>query len=123
MNIGVPGKSVLLHLRGRLDGQTCTALQLQLSALEASRFNLWILDLAQIDFIDSSGIAALVAALKLASKRRCRLAICNLHPSVRLIFEITQLDQVMECLEAEELAAIAPAQLSLALLPQVKVAA
>ncbi len=115
-------ESVVLRLQGRLDAQTCAILQQELAALEADRFSLWILDLAQVDFIDSCGIVALVTGLKLAAKRKCRLAICHLHPSVRLIFEITQLDQVLDCYDDQDLAEIAPVEILLPLFPVLRAA-
>ncbi len=52
--------------------------------------------MAAVDFIDISGICALVGGLNAARRRGCRLVICNLSATVRLIFEITQLDQLFE---------------------------
>jgi anti-anti-sigma factor len=52
--------------------------------------------MAAVDFIDSSGLCALVGGLNAARHRGCRVVICNLSATVRLIFEITQLDQLLE---------------------------
>ena len=60
------------------------------------RHTLWIIDRVAVDFIDSSGICALVGGLNVARHRGCRLVMCNLWATVRLIFEITQLDQLLE---------------------------
>jgi anti-sigma B factor antagonist len=117
MNLDVNSESVLLQLRGRLDAQSCSILQQELAALESDRFHLWILDLAQVDFIDSSGLVALVTGLKLATRRRCRLAIFDPHPSARLIFEITQLDQVLDYVTSTDVADLAPIKIGLRLLP------
>jgi anti-sigma B factor antagonist len=122
MNVS-ESESVVLRLQGRLDAQTCAVLQQELAAIEADRFRLWILDLAQVDFIDSCGIVALVTGLKLAAKRKCRLAICNLHPSVRLIFEITQLDQVLDCYTDQDLAEIDSVETMLPLFSRLPAAA
>jgi len=64
------------------------------------RHKLWIIDRAAVDFIDSSGICALVGGLNVARHRGCRLVICNLWATVRLIFEITQLDQLLEIFDS-----------------------
>ncbi|MEG3959467.1 STAS domain-containing protein [Microcoleus sp. herbarium2] len=56
--------------------------------------------MAAVDFIDTSGICALVGGLKSARRRGCRLVICNLSATVRLIFEITQLDQLLEIFDS-----------------------
>ena len=52
-----------------------------------------ILDLASVDFIDSSGLGAIVAAMKqLPSGRRLELA--ALSPSVDRVFRLTRMDSV-----------------------------
>ena len=56
--------------------------------------------MAAVDFIDISGICALVGGLNAARQRGCRLVICNLWATVRLIFEITQLDQLFEIFDS-----------------------
>lgn len=66
----------------------------------ARRHKLWVIVMAAVDFIDSSGICALVGGLNAARHRGCRLVICNLSATVRLIFEITQLDQLFEIFDS-----------------------
>jgi anti-anti-sigma factor len=56
--------------------------------------------MAAVDFIDCSGICPLVGGLNAARHRRCRLVNCNLWATVRLIFEITQLDQLFEIFDS-----------------------
>jgi anti-anti-sigma regulatory factor len=56
--------------------------------------------MAAVHFIDISGLGALVAGLNAARRRGCRLVICNLWATVRLIFEITQLDQLFEIFDS-----------------------
>ena len=56
--------------------------------------------MAAVDFIDISGICALVGGLNAARHRGCRLVTCNLSATLRLIFEITQLDQLFEIFDS-----------------------
>jgi anti-sigma B factor antagonist len=79
-----------------LDSQAGSLLQQQLAEILPDRHQLWVIDMGDVDFIDSSGICALVGGLNAARHRGCRLVICNLSATVRLIFEITQLDQLFE---------------------------
>lgn len=94
-------KSVLIQPQGLLDSQGGASLQQQLSAIEHQRYPLWILDLSQVEFIDSAGLFALVSGLNTASRNQCRLVVCNLPPAVQIIFEITQLDQAFEIFESQ----------------------
>ncbi|MGI0487181.1 STAS domain-containing protein [Pantanalinema rosaneae CENA516] len=93
-------KFALLQPQGCLDAVGSMKLQEQIGAIAPDTYNLWILDLAQVDFIDSSGLVALIAALNRANQHRCRLVVCNLHPAVKLIFEITRLDQAFEIVDS-----------------------
>ena len=94
-----------LQLQGCLDQQEGLRLKQQLALIEPERHNFWIIDLSQVDFIDSAGLFALISALNTAKQKQCRLVIGNPRPAVKLIFEITQLDQVLEILDdAVELA-------------------
>jgi len=51
-----------------------------------------IMDLAGVTFMDSSGLGAIVSALKLLRGRKLELA--GLTPVVAKVFKLTQMDQV-----------------------------
>ncbi|WP_170774779.1 STAS domain-containing protein [Ruegeria lacuscaerulensis] len=54
-----------------------------------------VLDLTRVEFIDSSGLGAIVAAMKqLGSDRRLDLA--GLHPFVEKVFRLTRMDTVFK---------------------------
>jgi anti-anti-sigma factor len=93
---------IVLQPQNCLDSQAGTLLQQQLAEILPDRHKLWIIDMTAVDFIDSSGICALVGGLNAARQRGCRLVICNLSATVRLIFEITQLDQLFEIFDSCE---------------------
>ncbi|MBB3994353.1 anti-sigma B factor antagonist [Sulfitobacter undariae] len=52
-----------------------------------------LLDLNQVDFIDSSGLGAIVAAMKDLSPDR-RLVLAGLRPAVDKVFRLTRMDTV-----------------------------
>lgn len=91
-------QAVLIQLSGQLDLETGKALSQTLTQLESPQ-GLWILDLSQVDFIDSAGLSALITGLHLANKRQSRLVLHRLKPSVKLVLEITRLDQVFEIID------------------------
>ncbi len=62
-----------------------------------------LLDLKYVDFLDSAGLMALVTAYKTAQSQGKRFCIRSVSPSVRIIFELSQLDKVFEILEEESL--------------------
>ena len=53
-----------------------------------------VLDLGDVKFVDSSGLGAIVAAMKHVGSDR-RLELAALQPSVARVFRLTRLDEVM----------------------------
>ena len=91
---------ILLQPQGRLDVEGGKNLEKQMAGLVTQGDELWVFDLAQVDFMDSFGLVALVTGLKAARNSGCRLVLCNLQASVKLVFELTQLDSVFEIFES-----------------------
>jgi len=52
-----------------------------------------VVDLHQVDFIDSSGLGAIVATLKYVTPDR-KLVLTGLTPAVQKVFELTRMDRV-----------------------------
>ena len=53
-----------------------------------------VLDMSSIDFIDSSGLGAVVAAMKHLGSQR-KLEIAGVTPTVAKVFRLTRMDTVM----------------------------
>jgi anti-sigma B factor antagonist len=53
-----------------------------------------VVDVSGVTYMDSSGIATLVEALKATEKRRGRLVLAGLTPRVREVFELARLQTV-----------------------------
>jgi anti-anti-sigma factor len=102
MALSTCDRHIVLQPQNCLDSQAGSLLQQQLAEILPDRHQLWVIDMAAVDFIDSSGICALVGGLNAARHRGCRLVICNLSATVRLIFELTQLDQLFEIFDSFE---------------------
>lgn len=59
-----------------------------------------VLDMEQVESLDSAGLMALVSGLRLAQALNRRFSLCSISPSIRIIFELTQLDGVFEIFES-----------------------
>ena len=57
--------------------------------------DLVILDLQQVQFVDSSGLGAIVASMKAMGKGRT-LALAGLNPTVEKVFRLTRMDSVFK---------------------------
>jgi anti-anti-sigma factor len=54
-----------------------------------------VLDLSQVDFVDSSGLGAIVASMKLLGAER-RMDLSGLTPIVDKVFRLTRMDTVFD---------------------------
>ncbi len=52
-----------------------------------------VLDLSEVQFIDSSGLGAIVASMKQMGRER-KLALAGLTPTVEKVFRLTRMDSV-----------------------------
>ncbi|NUR05509.1 MAG: STAS domain-containing protein [Nocardioidaceae bacterium] len=57
-------------------------------------------DLADVDFVDSSGLATFIKAHRLLEVRGARLTVAGAQPHVRRMFPITGIDQVVRLVDA-----------------------
>jgi anti-anti-sigma factor len=90
------GDVVRLALRGELDLGSIPRLEEELADVESSAPPVLLIDLSSLDFMDSSGLRALVMADERARTQGRRLAIVPGPPMVRRVFEITQLDKRLD---------------------------
>ena len=82
----------VVRLRGRLSIDSSPAFRDQLlSVLLRASARAVLVDLADVAYIDASGIATLVEALKIARNRRNNLCLVGLQGRVLHLFEVTGL--------------------------------
>ncbi len=93
---------ILFQPQGRLDLEGGTNLLQQMTTRVPQQDALWVVNLAKIDFMDSSGLVSLIKGLKESHACGCRLVLCNVQAHVRLVFELTQLDSVFEIFDTYE---------------------
>ncbi len=93
---------VLFKPQGSIDLEGGKALSEQMVEIIPQPHQLWVIDLVDVDFMDSSGLVPLVKGLTTARQIGCRLVLCNVQAPVRLILELTQLDSVFEIFNTYE---------------------
>lgn len=87
------GRMIVTVAESRIDAAGAIAFKEALRGLTDGFDGAVILDLANVDFIDSSGLGAIVAAMKqLGGERRLHLA--GLTPNVDRVFRLTRMDMV-----------------------------
>ena len=92
-----PGRSTELAFSGALDMATADSLREAMQqALRSPDCDVLVVDLAKVDFIDSTGIGALVAARNLAIETGKTLRLNPVSDRVRRALSITTLDTVFD---------------------------
>ena len=87
--VGSGGRRIAL--RGRLDTETAPTLDQRLDPLIASpAVTAALFDLAGLEYIGSAGIRVLIKARKTLEARGGGMAVANLQPMVRQVFEIVK---------------------------------
>ncbi|NEO82862.1 MAG: STAS domain-containing protein [Spirulina sp. SIO3F2] len=95
-------KVIILAPSGRLDITTAWQFRLKLQECISRLSSHVVVNLSQVNFIDSSGLTSLVAGMRDADKVSGSFRICNVHPEAKLVFEVTMMDSVFEIFETEE---------------------
>ena len=90
-----PTGEAVLHLAGRLDLVSAVAVKQRLAAVVAAGQHRLVVDLAEVPFIDSSGLASLIGGLKAARLAGGDLRLARPTDQARTILKLTRLDRVL----------------------------
>jgi|OM-RGC.v1.022426341 anti-sigma B factor antagonist len=93
---------IVLTPAGRLDITTAWQFRLKLQECISKLSHHVVVNLGQVNFIDSSGLTSLVAGMRDADKVKGSFRICNVHSEAKLVFEVTMMDTVFEIFETQE---------------------
>ena len=96
INVAEKGNVNILDLNGKLDLPNAARLKDQVKTLLDDQKKNIHLNMESVDFINSSGLGALVSLMKEVRVNKGRLTMSNLAPYVNEIFEITQLSHVFD---------------------------
>lgn len=89
------GKVTIVAPRGDVDMAVADEVRLRLTGLVDRGRGRLVLDLGAVMYIDSSGLGALVAAMKHARAAGGDVKVCALGNDVRSLFEMTRLNKVL----------------------------
>ena len=93
---------IVIAPTGRLDIKTAWQFRLKLQDCISHVSPNVVVNLSQVNFIDSSGLTSLVAGMRDTDKVKGSFRICNVHPEAKLVFEVTIMDSVFEIFDTEE---------------------
>jgi anti-sigma B factor antagonist len=87
---------VVVKPLGEVDLASSPQLRARLIELIAGHPTRMIMDLSQVSYMDSSGVATLVEAMQQCRRHSATLALAGLQTRVRSVFEIARLDTVFD---------------------------
>lgn len=88
----LPGVAVAV-LRGMIDPRNVEALGASFAAASAKGYRTLVLDLADIRYLNSSGLSFLVNLSDVLAARGGSLHLANLQPKVKVVFELMAVDR------------------------------
>jgi anti-sigma B factor antagonist len=88
-------EETVIHGTGKITSDTSASLQSTVRGLipETKRI---VLDLTDVEYIDSSGLGALVTLYMAANRVQCNLELTNPKPRIRDLFKVSKLASVFE---------------------------
>ena len=107
MKIGVyelTEKMKVVRLEGQLNAHSALQLKDEIAALVDDGVIQIIVNLTQVEFVDSSGLAALVSGMRRTRVEGGNFKLVGVQPMVMQVFELTALDRVFEFHPDEEAA-------------------
>lgn len=84
----------VLAIAGEVDLHRSPEVKERLNPLIEQKRPSVVVDLSEVSYIDSSGLALLIEAMQRVQSYGGKLALCGIRENVKAIFEIARLDQV-----------------------------
>ena len=89
-------RSNVLPLKGEIDLHVSPSVTASLNQMIEKKPQRMVVDLSEVTYIDSAGLAALIEAMQKVEGYGGKFLLAGLQETVRSIFEISRLDQVFQ---------------------------
>ncbi|MUK89710.1 anti-sigma factor antagonist [Ornithinibacillus sp. L9] len=95
INVTENSEKYLVHLSGEIDAYTSQKLKDTLLPLTKKKGYTLVVDLEQVNYMDSTGLGVFISVLKATKEAESSMTLINLKERVRKLFKITGLDQII----------------------------
>lgn len=89
-------QTVVVELVGEVDMDRSVELRERLLSVLTDKPATLLIDMSEVDFMDSSGLATLVEALQMSRRDGVALKLAGLKKRVMSVFEISRLDSIFD---------------------------
>jgi anti-sigma B factor antagonist len=96
------GAAGVVVVRGEIHVSSAPELSARLAAALDRGITSLVLDLSQVEFIDSTGLSVLLNVLRRLTQRGGSLALVCTNPTVLRLFEITRLESTFDIVDTRE---------------------
>lgn len=94
--------ALVLRLSGRFDAYAAPPIEDFFQKITIDPLSRVVVNLSQVSFIDSTGLATLIIGMKRCRQQQGDLVLCEIQQAVRVIFELTRLDTVFTIADTQE---------------------
>ncbi|MGC9435622.1 MAG: STAS domain-containing protein [Methanomicrobiales archaeon] len=101
MNEHEAGDAMVVAFRGRLDATASPDAEERLSRLIGDGHRHLVIDLGDLEYISSSGLRVMLAALKRLKQEEGSLSIAGISPGVWQVFVMAGFDRIFEIFDDE----------------------
>ena len=96
------GDAAIISVSGEVDLYTSPEVRKAITQQSGKKVPLIVVNLAEVEYMDSSGVATLVEGMQLTGKYMGGFRLVGLQPAVREVFELARLDRVFSIFDNEE---------------------
>jgi anti-sigma B factor antagonist len=93
---------VVLEIQGEIDLYASPQLRERFNELVGEKKSAIVINLKNVSYIDSSGLATFIEAFQRLSTVKGQLVLCQLTETVKGVFEIARLEDVLTIVKTEE---------------------
>jgi len=92
----------ICYVSGDIDINSAPLIRKELEKVLSGKKAKVLVNLKDVSYVDSSGLATLVELLKNIRAYGGKLKVCNMAAKIKTLFEITKLDRLFEILPSED---------------------
>ena len=100
-NVRQQDQATVVELAGDIDMRCSMELRGRFIEIMQAKPPLLVVNMIQVEFMDSSGLATLVEVLQWCRRNKCQLKLVGLTGRVRSIFEISRLESIFQIFNTE----------------------